>query len=136
MTAGAGVVHGEMFPLINDRADNTCRLFQIWLNLPARSKMAPPTYRMVSAATCPMNDLQISNTTMRWGKWAHPLIHCRTDWYHVSCFYCLNADPPHGSSAMGCIFSALPSSTSYPPHTYACSIGASPSPGSKPPMVS
>ena len=47
MTAGSGIVHGEMFPLVNDKEDNICRFFQIWINLPARSKMAPPTYRMV-----------------------------------------------------------------------------------------
>ena len=46
MTAGKGVVHGENFPLINDSSPNTLRLFQIWLNLPARSKMSDPTYVM------------------------------------------------------------------------------------------
>ena len=57
MTAGAGVVHGEMFPLVSDKAANTCRFFQIWLNLPARSKMAPPTYRMVSTGGTYMSGL-------------------------------------------------------------------------------
>jgi redox-sensitive bicupin YhaK (pirin superfamily) len=48
MTAGRGVVHGEMFPLINTDKPNTLKLFQIWLNLPKASKMAQPACRMVS----------------------------------------------------------------------------------------
>jgi hypothetical protein len=47
MTAGSGVVHGEMFPLINNNSSNTLRLFQIWLNLPAKDKMVPPSFKMV-----------------------------------------------------------------------------------------
>ena len=46
MTAGKGIVHGEMFPLVNADAPNPLRLFQIWLNLPARSKMADPAFVM------------------------------------------------------------------------------------------
>jgi quercetin 2,3-dioxygenase len=47
MTAGSGVVHGEMFPLINSDRPNPCRFFQIWLNLPSKSKMVPPDFAMV-----------------------------------------------------------------------------------------
>eukprot|EP00242_Pyramimonas_sp_CCMP2087_P012583 CAMPEP_0198221842 /NCGR_PEP_ID=MMETSP1445-20131203/85534_1 /TAXON_ID=36898 /ORGANISM="Pyramimonas sp., Strain CCMP2087" /LENGTH=144 /DNA_ID=CAMNT_0043900143 /DNA_START=187 /DNA_END=618 /DNA_ORIENTATION=+ len=39
MTAGSGVQHGEMFPLVNDSAPNPTRFFQLWLNLPKASKM-------------------------------------------------------------------------------------------------
>ena len=46
MTAGKGVVHGEMFPMVNKDKPNTCRFFQIWLNLPAKSKMVDPSYVM------------------------------------------------------------------------------------------
>ena len=46
LTAGQGVVHAEMFPLLNDDAPNPLELFQIWLNLPARSKMASPNFTM------------------------------------------------------------------------------------------
>ena len=46
MTAGKGIVHGEMFPLVNDDAPNPLRLFQIWLNLPARSKMVDTAFVM------------------------------------------------------------------------------------------
>lgn len=38
MTAGKGVQHSEMFPLINKDKDNTMELFQIWLNLPPETK--------------------------------------------------------------------------------------------------
>jgi len=46
MTAGRGVQHSEMFPLVNDDAPNPLRFFQIWLNLPAASKMAEPAFVM------------------------------------------------------------------------------------------
>ena len=46
MTAGSGVQHSEMFPLLNKEGDNELLLFQIWLNLPARSKMVKPHFAM------------------------------------------------------------------------------------------
>ncbi|WOD07633.1 pirin family protein [Marinomonas sp. GJ51-6] len=47
MTAGAGVQHSEMFPLLNEDSDNPIELFQIWLNLPSKSKMVPPHFTMM-----------------------------------------------------------------------------------------
>ncbi len=47
MTAGKGVVHGEMFPLINKDKPNFLQFFQIWLNLPAKSKLVDPAFAMV-----------------------------------------------------------------------------------------
>ena len=46
LTAGRGIVHSEMFPLLDRSAANPLELFQIWLNLPARSKMAEPHFTM------------------------------------------------------------------------------------------
>ena len=46
MTAGKGVVHCEMFPLIHRDDANTTELFQIWLNLPAKHKLAEPHFAM------------------------------------------------------------------------------------------
>ena len=46
LTAGAGVVHSEMFPLLNADQPNPLELFQIWLNLPARHKMVPANFKM------------------------------------------------------------------------------------------
>lgn len=46
MTAGSGVQHAEMFPLLNKESENRLELFQIWLNLPGRSKSAAPHFKM------------------------------------------------------------------------------------------
>ncbi|MBA2964727.1 MULTISPECIES: pirin family protein [Ramlibacter] len=47
VTAGRGIVHSEMFPLLETGQDNPLELFQIWLNLPQRSKMAQPHFTML-----------------------------------------------------------------------------------------
>lgn len=47
MTAGAGVQHAEMFPLIDGAHDNTLELFQIWLNLPKKNKFVNPHFTML-----------------------------------------------------------------------------------------
>lgn len=47
MTAGGGIQHSEMFPLLNTDAPNTLELFQIWLNLPKARKFAKPGYKML-----------------------------------------------------------------------------------------
>ena len=47
LTAGRGIVHAEMFPLLATDQANPLELFQIWLNLPAASKMAPPHFTMI-----------------------------------------------------------------------------------------
>ncbi|MDQ6882320.1 MAG: pirin family protein [Pseudomonadota bacterium] len=47
LTAGQGVVHSEMFPLLDAEAANPLELFQIWLNLPQRSKMSPAHFTML-----------------------------------------------------------------------------------------
>src|SRR5690606_17939901 len=46
LTAGSGIVHAEMFPLLATDSANPLELFQIWLNLPAASKMAAPYFSM------------------------------------------------------------------------------------------
>ncbi|HET7764746.1 MAG TPA: pirin family protein [Burkholderiales bacterium] len=53
LTAGSGVVHAEMFPLIDRAAPNPVELFQIWLNLPAASKMAAPYFTMFWSESIP-----------------------------------------------------------------------------------
>jgi len=47
MTAGSGVVHSEMFPLLQTDGSNDAEFFQIWLNLPAADKMVEPHFAML-----------------------------------------------------------------------------------------
>ncbi len=47
MTAGKGVQHSEMFPLLNTEKENPFLLFQIWLNLPKNKKMVSPHFKML-----------------------------------------------------------------------------------------
>jgi redox-sensitive bicupin YhaK (pirin superfamily) len=47
LTAGRGIEHSEMFPLRERAAPNPVELFQIWLNLPAADKFAPPHFTML-----------------------------------------------------------------------------------------
>ena len=47
MTAGKGISHSEMFPLLKTDGRNRVEMFQIWLNLPARNKMADPFFTML-----------------------------------------------------------------------------------------
>jgi redox-sensitive bicupin YhaK (pirin superfamily) len=47
LTAGQGIVHCEMFPLLDENGPNPCELFQIWLNLPAGDKMVDPYFTML-----------------------------------------------------------------------------------------
>lgn len=47
MTAGKGLQHSEMFPLLNKDEDNPFELFQIWINLPKKNKFVEPTFKML-----------------------------------------------------------------------------------------
>ena len=49
MTAGSGVVHSEM----PEQNDGLMEGFQLWLNLPARYKMARPWYRDIASEEIP-----------------------------------------------------------------------------------
>ena len=53
LTAGRGVVHSEMFPLLSQTESNPLELFQIWLNLPARKKMSAPYFTMLWSEDIP-----------------------------------------------------------------------------------
>jgi quercetin 2,3-dioxygenase len=47
LTAGKGICHSEMFPLLSNDSPNPLELFQIWLNLPAADKMVEPHFTML-----------------------------------------------------------------------------------------
>jgi redox-sensitive bicupin YhaK (pirin superfamily) len=47
LTAGKGIVHSEMFPLLDRSKRNPVELFQIWLNLPREDKFVEPHFAML-----------------------------------------------------------------------------------------
>jgi redox-sensitive bicupin YhaK (pirin superfamily) len=47
LTAGGGIVHSEMFPLLDQNEPNPVELFQIWLNLPGEDKLVKPHFAML-----------------------------------------------------------------------------------------
>jgi redox-sensitive bicupin YhaK (pirin superfamily) len=53
MTAGSGIVHAEMFPLLEQEEPNPTELFQIWINLPSQSKFVDPHFSMFWSETIP-----------------------------------------------------------------------------------
>jgi redox-sensitive bicupin YhaK (pirin superfamily) len=64
MTAGKGVQHSEMFPLIHADKENTMELFQIWLNLPKKHKMVEPHFKMFWRESIP-NQIHIDATNKK-----------------------------------------------------------------------
>jgi redox-sensitive bicupin YhaK (pirin superfamily) len=65
MTAGRGVVHSEMFPLVHRDGPNPAELFQIWLNLPRAKKMAEPHFTMLWHERIPVIEVVDPSTGAR-----------------------------------------------------------------------
>ena len=59
MTAGAGIIHSEM----PKQTEGRMRGFQVWLNLPARTKMQQPAYQDIPSARIPVQ--QIGNVSAK-----------------------------------------------------------------------
>jgi quercetin 2,3-dioxygenase len=55
LTAGAGIQHAEMFPLVDTVQPNPLELFQIWLNLPSTDKFATPHFSMLWRESIPVH---------------------------------------------------------------------------------
>lgn len=61
MTAAAGIVHEEFHSEAYARTGGPFRMVQLWVNLPARDKMAPPGYQGITAAQIPTLTLRDVN---------------------------------------------------------------------------
>ncbi|MFD0797863.1 pirin family protein [Maribacter chungangensis] len=70
MTAGNGVQHSEMFPLLNTDKDNPLELFQIWLNLPKAKKFVAPHFKMLWHEDIPVVGIQSANIKIIAGTYA------------------------------------------------------------------
>jgi redox-sensitive bicupin YhaK (pirin superfamily) len=57
MTAAAGVVHEEFHGRDFARRGGLFEMVQLWVNLPARDKMAPPRYQALASADIPVVSL-------------------------------------------------------------------------------
>lgn len=73
MTAGKGVQHSEMFPLLSDKEANPMELFQVWLNLPKKNKMVEPHFKMLWRESIPYlyfddNKVMVELIAGSWGK--------------------------------------------------------------------
>ncbi len=58
LTAGGGIVHCEMFPLLEEAKPNPVELFQIWLNLPGEDKLVAPHFAMLWGEDIPLRSFK------------------------------------------------------------------------------
>ena len=61
MTAGKGIQHSEMFPMLNEEQGNPLEIFQIWLNLPKVSKFVEPHFKMLLHEDIPIVEIRDNN---------------------------------------------------------------------------
>jgi len=65
MTAGAGIVHEEFHSPAFTEKGGTLEMVQLWVNLPARHKNAPPAYQTLVAADIPVVPLDDDGSLLR-----------------------------------------------------------------------
>ncbi|MGH8244554.1 MAG: pirin family protein, partial [Steroidobacteraceae bacterium] len=65
MTAASGILHEEFHSERFTREGGTMSMMQLWVNLPARHKMAKPRYQTILDATIPRIDLGDGAGTLR-----------------------------------------------------------------------
>jgi len=78
MTAGKGLIHSELSPEEFKRRGGRLEILQLWVNLPARLKMAPPAYiglQRESIPSLPTADGQgrVNVIAGRWGGFEGPI---------------------------------------------------------------
>jgi len=61
MTAGKGIQHSEMFPLVHRDNPNPLEIFQVWLNLPKAKKFVEPHFKMLWKEAIPVLRLKDGN---------------------------------------------------------------------------
>ncbi len=65
MTAGAGILHEEFHSEAFTRSGGELKMIQLWVNLPAKDKMATPGYQSITAGTIPT--VALANARDRFG---------------------------------------------------------------------
>jgi redox-sensitive bicupin YhaK (pirin superfamily) len=65
MTAGGGILHEEFHSKGYTKAGGPFRMVQLWVNLPAKDKMAPGAYQAITSADIPVVDLPNGAGTLR-----------------------------------------------------------------------
>lgn len=65
MTAGAGIIHQEFHSTGFTQRGGTIEMVQLWVNLPAASKMTPPGYQTLMDADIPVVSLPDAAGTLR-----------------------------------------------------------------------
>lgn len=61
MTAGKGVQHSEMFPMLHQDKGNPLEFFQLWLNLPKDKKFVQPNFNMIWSEDVPKVEIVDDN---------------------------------------------------------------------------
>ena len=65
MTAGAGILHEEFHSEAFTRSGGELKMMQLWVNLPAKDKMAAPGYQSITKADIPVVTLPDDGGTLR-----------------------------------------------------------------------
>lgn len=65
MTAASGLVHEEFHGREFARRGGMFEMVQLWVNLPAKDKMAPPRYQAITSDQIPVNTLPDAAGTLR-----------------------------------------------------------------------
>lgn len=73
LTTGSGIMHAEMFPLLDPEGPNPLELFQIWLNLPPDSKLVDAHFAMLWGEDIPVIDEAAGDGRVRVEVFAGPL---------------------------------------------------------------